>query len=115
MYNPETLAEEIADMLDNKKAGNILVLDIRKLTTIADFFVIASGRSELQTKAFYSELTEKLGEKGIFPLHTDGNDSGRWIVLDYGYVIVHMFHHEERAFFSLERLWADAGVIYSRN
>src|SRR5690554_1919670 len=95
-------------MLDEKKAGDVVILDISRLTVIADQFVIASGRSEAQVKALHGEIDKRMSEKGIEPKHIDGGRGGRWIVLDYGDVIVHLFHHEEREFYNLERLWADA-------
>ena len=107
MYNPDHLVREIADILDDKKAENVVVLDISRLSIIADYFVIASGRSEVQVHALYDELDKKMAEKGIFPRHLD--KSNRWIVLDYSDVIVHIFHHEERSFYNIERLWAEAG------
>jgi ribosome-associated protein len=101
------IALEIAEILEQKKAMDIVVLDISKLTIITDYFIIASGRSETQVKALYREVEEKMEEQGLEPRHKDGYQGGRWVVLDYGDVIVHIFHHEERGFYSLERLWAD--------
>ncbi len=105
MINPDILAREIADILDDKKADNVVVLDISRLSILVDYFVIASGQSELQVQALYDELDKKMAEKGIFPKHLD--KSNRWIVLDYTDVIVHIFHQEERAFYNIERLWTD--------
>ncbi len=89
----------------------MVVLDISRLTVLADYFVIASGRSELQVEALYNELHDNLAQKGIHPKHLD--QSKRWIVMDYGDIIVHIFHHEERSFYDLERLWADARRLSS--
>ncbi len=111
MYNPETLVRQIADLLEDKKAESVVVLDISRLTVLADYFVIASGRSELQVEALHNELHERLSKEGIHPRHLD--QSKRWVVLDYGDIIVHIFHHEERSFYNLERLWADARQISS--
>ncbi len=108
MNDPRNLAEEIANILDEKKAGDVVILDISRLTVVADYFVIASGRSEIQVRALYDELDKRMAEKGVAARHIDGAQSGRWIAVDYGDVIVHIFHHEERAFYNLERLWADA-------
>lgn len=105
MIKPENLAQEIADILDDKKADNVVVLDISRISVLADYFVIASGQSELQVQALYDELDKKMAEKGIFPKHLD--KSNRWIVMDYTDVIVHIFHHEERTFYNIERLWTD--------
>ncbi len=111
MYNPDTLVRQIADLLDDKKAENVVVLDISRLSVLADYFVIASGRSELQVEALYNELRDQMSKEGIYPRHLD--QSKRWVVLDYGDIIVHIFHHEERSFYNLERLWADARHITS--
>lgn len=105
--NPKELALNIAEILDDKKAVDIVILDIHDLTEIADYFVIASGRSELQVKSLYGELDKRMNDTEIKLLHQDGHRDGRWIALDYGSVIVHIFHHEERSFYNLERLWAD--------
>ena len=109
MYNTHLLAQEIANILDDRKAEDIVVLDISRLSALADYFVIASGRSELQVSAMKEELQKKLSEKGMEAIHLDKGK--RWVVLDYADVIVHIFHHEERSFYNLERLWADAKRI----
>jgi ribosome-associated protein len=106
LNNPDNLAQEMADILDDKKAEDVVMLDISKLSVLADYFVIASGRSEVQVNALYDELQKKMASKGIFPRHLDKSD--RWIVLDYGDIIVHIFHREERTFYNIERLWTDA-------
>ncbi len=106
MNNPNNLAREMTNILDSKKAEDILVLDISGQSILADYFVICSGRSEVQVHALYDALQEKMSEKGIYPIHLDKSD--RWIVLDYGDIIVHIFHSEERKFYNIERLWADA-------
>lgn len=103
--NPQELAERIAAVLDEKKAIDIEILDVHEMTTIADYFVIASGRSALQVSTLADEIEEKLGQEGYVPLRRDGRAGGRWIVHDYGSVIVHIFHQEEREFYNLERLW----------
>lgn len=109
MCNSKAIAQEAADILQNKKAENVVVLDISQISALTDYFVIASGRSELQVGALHEELEKKLSEKGIHPIHLD--KSKRWVVLDYADIIVHIFHHEERSFYNLERLWVDAGKV----
>ena len=106
MYNPNTLAQEIANILDDRKAEDVVVLDISRISVVADYFVIASGRSELQVGALNDELSKRLSEKGIEPIHLDRGP--RWVVLDYTDIIVHILHREERSFYNLEKLWADA-------
>ncbi len=104
---PIELAQAIAAILDEHKARDIVILDIEHLTSIADYFIIASARSTLAVKALSDQLDDKLGEKGVNPLRRDGAREGRWIVLDYSSVIVHLFHDDEREFYNIERLWTD--------
>lgn len=111
MTDSLNLVKHIVECLEEKKALDIVTLHISKLTIIADYFIIASGRSELQVNSLYDELERKMSELGYEPLRRDGHKGGRWIVLDYGDVIVHIFHKEERAFYNLERLWSDAERI----
>ncbi len=107
MTEESSLVYQIARLLDEKKAQNILALDVHHLTVITDYMVIASGRSVLQTKALADDLDDKMAELGI-PLRTrEGYQEGRWIVMDYGTVLVHIFHPEAREYYHLERLWAD--------
>lgn len=101
------LALKIAQILDDRKAIDVVVLDIHKLTIIADYFVIASGTSEIQVRALCDEVEDKLKQEGIEAIHKDGHGGNRWVALDYGDVIVHIFHQDERKFYDLERLWAD--------
>ena len=107
MAEEPTLVRQIAAVLDEKKAIDIIALDVSHLTVITDFMVIASGRSVLQTRSLADDLDDKMAELGI-PLRTrEGYQEGRWIVMDYGTVLVHIFHPEAREYYHLERLWAD--------
>ncbi|MBE5801500.1 MAG: ribosome silencing factor [Clostridiales bacterium] len=99
------LITKITDILYDKKAQNIIALDVHDLTVITDCMIIANGRSALQVKALADDLEEKLSEEGIEPTRTEGHQDGRWIVLDYGSVLVHLFHPEEREFYRLDKLW----------
>lgn len=105
--NPDQLSMHIANILDQKKAENITILKVDHLTSITDYFVIASGRSVQAVHTLYEEVTDKLAEKQVFPRRNDGVRDSRWIVLDYASVIVHLFHPEERQFYNIERLWND--------
>lgn len=105
--NSKDAALKIAQILEDKKAEDVIILDIHKLTVIADFFVIGSGGSEPQVRALYEEIEEKMKAEGLEPRHWEGRKNDRWVVLDYGDIIVHVFHREEREFYGLERLWAD--------
>ena len=104
---PKELALFAAKALDDKKATDLLVLEVGHRTVIADYLVIASGRSVPQVKALVESLEEKLGEQGVQPRRHEGTGEGRWAVLDYSSVIVHVFHEQERAYYQLERLWMD--------
>lgn len=99
--------EEICKFLSSKKAEDILVIDVREKTVLCDYFVIASGRNTTQVKALCENVEEKFSEAGIEPRRTEGVREGRWGVLDYGDVIVHIFNDESRLFYHLERLWEE--------
>lgn len=99
------------DAADNKKAGDIKVLDIRDISPIADYFIICSGSSPIQVRAIADEIEEKIENAGYELYHKEGYESSRWILLDFGEIIIHVFHEEERNFYNIERLWADAEVI----
>ncbi len=104
---PYELAMEIARILDGKKAEDIEILRVDHLTSITDYFVIATGRSAQAVHALYEEVTDKLAEKGVTMRRNDGVRDSRWIVLDYASVVVHIFHPEERQYYNIERLWMD--------
>ena len=97
----------LCEALDNKKAFDILALNVADKTIIADWFIIASGRSTTQVKALCDELEEKAAERGLIAQRKEGYQEGRWIVVDFGTILVHIFHPEERQYYNMERLWAD--------
>lgn len=97
----------LCEVLDNKKALDILAVNVADKTIIADWFVIASGRSTTQVKALCDELEEKAAERGLIARRKEGYQEGRWIVVDFGTILVHLFHPEEREYYNLERLWVD--------
>ncbi len=97
---------------DDKKANDIKVLDIKDLTTIADYFVICHGNSSSQMGAIFDEIEEKLKkEDGILMQNLSSHTSDQWLLMDYGDVIVHIFNAESREFYAIEHLWADAQDI----
>ena len=106
-----SLAEDIVKILDAGKAGQIKMLRVNYKTVMTDYFVICSGTSNTHIKSLSGEIEFKLGEKGIKPLGIDGYETGMWIVMDYAYVMVHIFNREQRDFFKLEKLWADAEEV----
>ena len=99
------LTQEIGNYLSSKKAEDILPIDVREKTALCDYFVIASGRNTTQVRALCENLEEHLSKQGIEPRRTEGVRDGRWGVLDYGDIIVHIFNDESRLFYQLERLW----------
>ena len=105
--NPQKLALEIAKALHEKQARDITVLQVDHLTSVTDFFVIATGRSTQAVRALAEDLQDKLEAQGTYPRRKEGFRESRWIVLDYTTVIVHIFHPEEREFYNIERLWTD--------
>ena len=96
----------IKDSCKEKKGIDIKVLDIKGLSSIADYFVIVSGNSVRQVSALADEIEEKMDEKGINLENIDGKTTSRWILLDYGDIIVHVFHKDEREYYDIERLWS---------
>lgn len=92
----------------DKKGDNPVILDVHDLTSIADFFYIVSGWSERQTQAITREILERLLAMKIKPLHVEGEENNRWILADFGHILVHVFLHETRNYYDLEHLWADA-------
>ena len=97
-----------------KKALNLIVLDVRDLTSIADVFIICSGRSNRQVNAIADSIVAKLKKHKIKPLSVEGTGEGHWVLLDYGHVVIHVFYEPVREFFDLEGLWADAKRITPR-
>lgn len=101
------LMKNIVATLDNKKATNIKSLEITELTSVADYFVIATGTSGTHIRALSDEIQDTLTKQGVEPRNVEGKSTG-WILLDYGTVVVHLFTPDQRETYSLEHLWADA-------
>ena len=108
---PHDLARKVALLAEDKKAADILVLDVSGLTTVTEAFVICTGGSEPQLAAITESIVNGMAEDGITPAHRHRAASSHWIVLDYGSVIVHIFTPPERDFYKLEQLWSDAKVL----
>ena len=105
------LAHRIVEIASDKKGNDIVMLRTAELTTMADFFVICSGRSERQVQALAAAIVDELRDDGVRPLGTEGRESARWVLLDFGSVIVHVFAPEEREYYGLERLWGKAAQV----
>ena len=102
------LAKRIADLMLSKKAQDVVILDLKKLTSATDYFVICSSDSDTQVKAIADAVQDGMEELGEHVWHHEGYHALRWVVLDYVDVVVHVFHKEERSFYNLDRLWGDA-------
>jgi len=111
MLEPKEMALLAAKALDAKKGKDIKVLEIDKITTLADYFVICTGASNTQINALCDEVEKELTAAGEEPLHREGYRGGTWVLLDYGCVAVHVFNGEARQFYSLEHLWADGKEV----
>lgn len=96
---------------DDKKAENIIILDMKGISLIADYFVICHGNSDKQVQAIAKEIKDKVNEHGYSIKRLEGFDEARWVLVDLGDVIFHVFHREERTYYNLERLWGDAPIV----
>lgn len=102
------MARLAAEACEDKKAKEVTVLDIRSISTVADYFVICTSGSTVQCRAIADNVEETLAGALVQKHHTEGYPNGRWILLDYGDIVVHVMNEEEREFYDLERLWGDA-------
>ena len=109
--SPRAVADLVVEAAGDKKAEDILVMNVAEVTTIADLFVICSGRGERQVQAIADGIVEKAKAAGRRPYGVEGYDEGRWVLIDLGDVVVHAFVPEERSLYRLERLWGDAPVV----
>ncbi len=109
--NTLEIAQLIVQAAEDKKADRVVTLDIQGLSVIADYFVICNGNSETQVQAIAKEVRDKLQEVNIAIKGFEGFDAARWVLIDAGDVVVHIFHREERDFYNIERVWGDARIV----
>jgi ribosome-associated protein len=114
MMNPKELAEFCAQRCLDKKAENVVILDLENKSSVADYFVVCSGFSDRQVVAIADNVADELRKAGHKPLSHEGMVEGRWALIDFGPVIVHVFQDHLRDFFNLEGLWRDAPRIHVR-
>lgn len=105
------LAKDIAAAAAKIKAVNLKILNLQKITSFTDYFVIASGMSDRQVEAIADNIVKELKEKGRQPLSIEGMGHAQWVVVDYGDVVVHIFYHTMREIYAIEKIWADAPVV----
>jgi ribosome-associated protein len=110
-----TQAKEMARLavkaLEEKKAEDVKILDIEKISTLADYFIIASGTNRNQVQAMADSVEEALGKAGYLPRHIEGYQTANWILMDYGDIVLHLFDEENRLFYDLERIWRDGASV----
>jgi len=111
MENSKEKVRLAYEALEEKKGEDIQIIDIKDISIIADYFIIASGSNALQVDALMNSVRENLGKNGYEPIRIEGIRSASWILMDYGDVIVHVFSKEDRLFYNLERIWRDGKTI----
>ncbi len=111
VMEPARLARSIVDVLADRKASDILLLDIHRQSIIADYFVICTGNSDRQVRALADSVMESLDLLGVDALRVEGQRDGRWVVIDYGAVLVHIFSPLDRTFYQLEELWHESATV----
>jgi len=111
LLDPGQLARAAADIAYDKKASDVLLLDIQDLTTIADYFVICNGNNSRQIAAIAEAIEDELKKQGARLLNREGVAETGWLILDYGDIIVHIFGPKEREYYRLERLWSEAKTV----
>ncbi|MFQ6057414.1 MAG: ribosome silencing factor [Anaerolineae bacterium] len=108
---PAQLARTVVEAIADKKGADIIMLDIRPVSLLADYFIIASGETERQIQAIIDAVIDRLSEAKVAPLHIEGLPDSGWVILDYGSVVVHIFAPTERSYYQLERLWSEATLV----
>lgn len=111
MNSSKEMAKLVHEALEDKKGEDIQVIEIKEISIIADYFIIANGSNSSQVDALVDNVKEVLAKKGYEPLRIEGVRSASWILMDYGDVVVHVFSKEDRLFYNLERIWRDGKTI----
>lgn len=111
MENTLEVLEKVADTCDDKQAENIVALNMKEISLVADYFLICHGTNERQVQAIARSIKDTMEEVDISIKRLEGFDQARWILIDIGGIVCHVFHKDERAYYNLERLWGDASVI----
>lgn len=106
--NSKKVAEQIANLIFNKKGYDVKIIDLQKIASFADYFVICSADSDTQVKAIADEIDKKLRDEGIKCWHKEGLTALSWVLMDYVDVVVHIFKKESREYYNIEKLWGDA-------
>ncbi|XEC96776.1 ribosome silencing factor [Paenibacillus tarimensis] len=107
----EELMQIVVAAAEDKKANNLVALNLTGISLVADYFVICHGNSDTQVQAISGEIKKRAEQRGAAVRGVEGLDSARWVLIDIGDVIVHVFHRDEREYYNIERLWSDAKVV----
>ena len=107
----QELAKKIYHSIDEKKGIDIRIIDISKISVLADYFIIAGGSNLRQVRTIADNVEEQLGKEGVSPKSIEGNHNSNWVLLDYRDVIVHIFNQEDRLFYDLEKIWMDGQTV----
>ena len=111
MATSRELAKIAIEAMEDKKAIDIKIIDIEKISTLADYFIIASGSNRNQVQAMADEVDEKMSKAGYEPKNIEGYRNANWILMDYGDLVIHIFDEENRLFYDLERIWRDGNLV----
>ena len=112
MLDSKDTAKRIIELAQEKKGKQIVRMDISEISSFADYFVIITGESTTQIKAITDHIDNELRLQNVYPVSKEGYQNLRWVLMDYSDVIVHLFDHESREFYAIERLWADAKMEF---
>ena len=115
MDQAKEMAKIAFEALEDKKGENVCAIDISSVSVLADYFVIANGNSDSQVRALVDNVEEKMHKAGYELKEQEGNNSGTWVLLDYGDIIIHIFDRENRPFYNLERIWSDGKDVEMNN
>ncbi|MEK0312919.1 ribosome silencing factor [Cohnella sp. 56] len=110
MAGSDQLLKQVVDAADDKKANDIVALNLQHISLVADYFVICHGNSDTQVQSIATEIKKRAEEAGA-RVRIEGMDTARWVLIDMGDVVAHVFHRDEREYYSLERLWSDAKAV----
>ena len=108
-------AQRISELMLDKKAVDIIMIDVRKITTLTDFFVVCTSESEPQTRAITDHINQKMKEEGVKSWHIEGYENLDWVLIDFVHIVVHIFSKETREFYEFERLWADGKITHVKD
>lgn len=109
--SPEQLMNVVVNAVEDKKAMNVTTLNLTGISLVSDYYIICHGNSETQVQAIASEAKKQAEKNGATVRGVEGFDTARWVLVDIGDVVVHVFHRDEREYYNIERLWSDAKVV----